>query len=317
MKKIVAIFIPLYFLTFSGCGDGTSIITPVVKRDDGSSRLNINLSGSLQNPAYSPDGTSIVFTRFRDGYNQGASDLYIFNLKTKRINVLVSNGDSNINLPGSIWNAASNHIVFSSERQTHDEIFSIAATGTSGEETQITDRADTQAFEPSFSPDGEWIVFESHPLDDENHSVVTTYKVDGSEAYTELTNATENAKQPNWSPQGDRILYQKEQSGKWAIWAMQTDGTNSMMITNPNESNTDAVFSFDGQWIIYSSENSDVDLANIYKIPSYGGLTARLTTFKGYDGAPSISPDGKSIVFESSDDAPDNSEGTALWLKEL
>ncbi|MCU7833675.1 MAG: hypothetical protein KZQ83_00365 [gamma proteobacterium symbiont of Taylorina sp.] len=289
----------------------------VIERDDNAYQLDLALSGSLQNPAFSPDGKSITFTRFIDGYNKGSSDIFIYDIETFELKLLVSNGDSNINLPGSVWNDTSESIVFSSERETHDEIYMISDTANPGDETQLTNRNNKQSYEPSFSPDGQWVVFESHDIDVEGYGVVTKYKINGESEYIELTSSTEDARQPNWSPAGDKILYQKKVQESWSIWTMDINGSNNTMITSSNESNTDAVFSYNGQWIIYSSENDDVELANIYKIPSKGGDPIQLTRTDGYDGAPSISPDSTKIIFESVAEDPDKSKGTAIWILDI
>jgi len=80
----------------------------------------------------------------------------------------------------------------------------------------------------------------------------------------------------------------------------EASGENQQMVTSADESATDAVFSNDGQWIIFSSENDDVTQVNIYKVPSSGSGTAvPITTHGGYGGAPSVSPDGSQVAFES------------------
>ena len=135
-------------------------------RQDGARQLPIDLRGSLQNPVFSPSGEWLLFTRFRKGYNRGASDLYLYHLESETLKPLVSDGSSNVNLPGSSWNR-NGVITFSSDRGRHDEIFVITVNGAPGEEQQATNRADLQAYEPSFSPDGKWVVFESHRIDDE------------------------------------------------------------------------------------------------------------------------------------------------------
>ena len=130
-----------------------------IDRNDTAIKLNINLTGSLQNPAFSPDGKSIVFTCFKNGYNEPPSDLYTYNLESNELKPLVVNGNSNVNLPGECWNNSLNSIIFSSEREPHDEIYYIAEEGSTGDEVRITNRTDNMAYEPTFSPDGQWIVF--------------------------------------------------------------------------------------------------------------------------------------------------------------
>lgn len=98
---------------------------------------------------------------------------------------------------------------------------------------------------------------------------------------------------------------------------MDVDGANPEIITNPNESSTDAAFSQNGQWTVYSSENDDVDLANIYRIAVEGGESTRITSYSEYDGAPSVSPDGTRVAFESTAGDPDISAGASLWIIDI
>ena len=318
MKAVLSLAVLLSMITGLAWGNDVLLQSNGLEREDGAYQLDIDLSGSLQNPAFSPDGSSIVLTRFRDGYNTGASDLFIYDLETGELKSLVADGNSNVNLPGSVWNGTIDSVVFSSDGGSHDEIFLISEAGSTGEEVRITNRVGQQSYEPAMSPDGQWIVFESHDIDEETdveaNGVITKYSIDGSSGYIELTASSDNCKQPNWSPMGNRILYQKVTNGEWAIWTMDINGRNKRMVTGLNESGTDAVFSYNGQWIVYSSENDSVDLANLYLTPAWGGVPIRITTYEGYDGAPSMSPDGSRIVFESIDTDPDASQGTAIWM---
>ena len=314
-KLFFKILLPTIILIFvSACKKNKN---DNINRNDNAVKLEIDLEGSLQNPAFSPDGKSIIFTLFKKGYNKPPSDLYLYNIETKKLNALIVDGSSNVNLPGSAWNDSLNSIVFSSDREPHDEIYSVPENGTSGDETRITNRIDSVAYEPTYSPDGQYIVFESHKLDEEKNGVITKYKRDGSSGYVNLTTIGKDCKQPNWSPKGDKILYQKEENGQWDIWIMNLDGSGKIKVTNFEGSKTDAVFTQDGEYIVFSFENENLNLANIYKVIISGGTPERLTNFDGYDGAPSISPDGTKLIFESSSSDPDRSDGTSLYLLNL
>jgi TolB protein len=297
--------------TLYGCAEDEE--EPDYTRTDGAVKLDIDLSGSLQNPAFSEDGQQIVFTRWTKGYNRGAADLYIFNLKTKKLVKLLSDGKTNVNLPGTVWRKGK--IVFSSARDPHDEIYMIPDNGKSGDEIKITSQTDYQSYEPSFSKDASWIVYESHPVDVEKEGVITKSKVDGSSEYIRLTDPQDDCRQPNWSPAGDRILYQRLVDQTWSIWIMNSDGTDKKRVTGNNESATDAVFFTAGEKLIYSSENEEIFASNIYSINIDGSDRTQITRYDGYDGAPSISPDGRYVVFESvNSDDPDETSGTSLWL---
>ena len=309
LRPVCIVAIPIVITSLIGC----EIINN--QREDCAWKVGVSESGSIQNPAWSPDGTEILFTRFRSGYNEGPADLLIINLDTTSIKTLVSDGSGNINLPGSSWNPISHKIVFASTRDPHDEIYIIGDNGKTGDEIRVTDRSSEVAYEPSFSPDGQWVVFESHQLDVEGYGVITKYKIDGSQTYQPLTDETDDCRQPNWSPAGNRILYQKFFEDQWDIWVMNIDGSGKKRVTSGNGDKTDASFSPDGKWIVYSSDEGDLKFANLFIIPVSGGESIRITQYKnGYDGAPSWSTDGTKIAFESFQGDPDEFEGKSLWI---
>lgn len=316
MKKIInsgfdGVYLDIIdaFEYFENTGNSTN------NREDGAVRLEVPVNGSLQNPAWSPDGNSILFTMFSsDGYNKEPADLLIIDLNSDAIRTIVSDGSANINLPGSTWNPITKQIVFSSSRDPHDEIYIIPENGGPGNEIRITSRENIVSYEPSLSPDGQWIVFESHAIDVEENGVITKYKMDGTGQYQHLTSPAKDCRQPNWSPAGDKIVFQKFSNDNWGIWVMDLDGTNQKKITMGAGDKTDASFSPDGQWIVYSSDESEIEFANLFIIPASGGDSIRITDYRGYDGAPSWSPDGKMVVFESYPGDPDGKSGTSLWI---
>jgi TolB protein len=236
-------------------------------------------------------------------------------IETGATRVLVSNGWGNINLPGSAWNDKTDKIVFASTRDPHDEIYMIDGDGTAGTETQITSRTAYVAYEPSFSPDGDWIVFESHLLDVEGNGVIYKCTVTGIKPYTPLTAGSDDCRQPNWAPAGNRILYQKLFNNRWDIYVIDIDGSKAEKITTGPGDKTDASFSPDGEHIIYSSDEGGEEFANLYTIPVSGGSSVKITGYPtGYDGAPSWSPNGSKIAFESCEGDPDESGGTSIWI---
>ncbi len=317
VRKPGRLFMPLVVAlvasTISACGDDEEgkPNNEVSPRPDHAVRLEISLDGSLQNPAQGPNGT-VVLTRWRNRYNEGAADIYLFDPTSNTATALVSDGWANVNLPGSIWDEASNRIAFSSDREPHDEIYLIAADGSPGDEVRVTDRSDRVAYEPSFSPQGDWVVFESHPIDVEDQGVITTYELESESNYVELTDAQDDCRQPNWSPAGDLILYQKRTDGRWDIWVTDPDGTSQHQLTSGEGDKTDASFSPNGNWVVYSSTEGGLEFANIFVIPVEGGQARRITNYEGYDGAPSWIPGG-TILFESCPGDPDESSGTKIW----
>jgi TolB protein len=268
---------------------------------------------SDQNPAFSPDGRTILFTRFSNGYNEGPAELMLLDSATGQVALFITAPDSdNVNMPGTSWNLATNRIAFSSDREDTDEIWTADLDG--GGLLRISHTTDGFALEPTFSPDGEWIVFETHDDLPEDQQMGRIWKVRADGSYlTPLTSGEYDDRQPNWSPTGERILFQRREPGSdnWDIVTIAPDGSDLRPVTTQPAEDTDASWSPDGRWIVYSSDYDDVDIANLFIIAAQGGELVRVTfNENGYDGAPSWSPDGAWIAFESGgDEAP-----TALWM---
>ena len=307
MKKYIAFLCLLIIFILSACQADFEM--PVDTYE-----LQINLNGSLQNPAWSPDGKQVVFTRFRNGYNQGPADIFIFDFDSQEIIELVNNQADNVNLPGSTWNSENHHIVFSSTISEHDEIFSIDTHNREAIPIQLTSREYQMAYEPSYSPDGEWIIFESHELDTEDGGVIMKVKLDGENQYIPLTPSNIDCRQPNWSPDGKHILYQAYNNQQWNIWIMDADGKNHHQLTSGPGDKTDASFSPDGQWIVFSADNPEIKFSELFIQSIFDSQAIQLTDYGIYVGAPSWSPDGNQIIFEASERDPDKTNGTELWV---
>ena len=280
-------------------------------RADGAWKIPIALSHSIQNPCFSPDSSRLVVTNWIGGYNVEPAVVATVSVSGGTAHAITSSSYTSVNLPGSCWRG--DRITYSSAHD-NDEIYTNNSSGT--DERQLTHRTQNVGYEPSYSPDGQWIVFESHPLDVEDHGAIYKVRADGSDL-TPLTNGTGDDRQPNWSPAGDLILFQSHHrtGSNIDLWVMNSDGSGLRNVTqSPSSDDTDASFSPDGTRIVYSSNYGGLNGASLFVIPvAPGGTPTRLTTVDGYDGAPTWSPDGATIAFESSATDPDGGPGTQIW----
>ena len=80
---------------------------------------------------------------------------------------------------------------------------------------------------PDVSPDGQWIVFRSIG----NQEDIYVSRTDGKEL-RKLTDDLYRDRGPSWSPDGKRIVFYSDRSGRYQFWSIHADGSGLQQITN-------------------------------------------------------------------------------------
>jgi Tol biopolymer transport system component len=96
---------------------------------------------------------------------------------------------------------------------------------------------------------------------------------------------------PSWSPDGQRLAFSAERGGRRGLWVIRANGTGLRALTRTGGG---AAWSPRGDRIAF------LDIGGIRVVPARGGASRRLTRGPS-DGAPSWSPDGRTIAFVRSD----------------
>jgi Tol biopolymer transport system component len=153
---------------------------------------------------------------------------------------------------------------------------------------------DTDAIDPSWSPDSKQLVF-TGPEYDQNGSPEQTYlyvtQADGSN-YVRIGNGTE----PDWSPKGDWIVYRSnpaDTDGRAGIWRMRPDGSDNRRVA---AGGSDPSFSPNGGRVVFVS----ADGTTIYTTSPRGGNKHRVVRDSSAKSSPVFSPDGRAIVYSTS-----------------
>ncbi len=103
---------------------------------------------------------------------------------------------------------------------------------------------------------------------------------------------------PAWSADNSKIVFESTRDGADAdIFVMNADGTNVVQLTDNDVIESTPVFTPDGRFIVYASEQ-DGNL-DVFRMNADGSGKVNLTRHPGADGHPKVSADGKRIYFNS------------------
>lgn len=100
-----------------------------------------------------------------------------------------------------------------------------------------------------------------------------------------LTNSPAADTDPDWSPEGDAIVFQSMRNGNWDIYRVDITGRNLVQLTKDPADEVDPVWSPDGHWIAFRSNREGS--WNIYVIPAEGArqsASARRATMSRLSG---------------------------------
>lgn len=250
-------------------------MTSLVAADD-AVRFTDNADFDESYPAWSPDGTQILYVRgtafsnklFRQDYPSGAPQGLSPN------NVLHPNwlpsGDFGWSRLNVIWILASNMI---------------------NQISSPLDGADPDEA-PSWHPTESLIAIHTKFGDETDFSIGTVTNSGG--VTVRITTDAGSQTWPDWSPDGNTIAYRQEGNGGGDIYTVPKEGGSGTPLVAGPANETQPEWFIDGKWLAYASDingNFDIFITD-------GTTTMQVTDDPGNDLYPTWSPDGK-IAFSS------------------
>lgn len=282
----------------------------VMNADGTNQRRLTHDNGADTYPAWSPDGTQIVY-QLGLGDKQGLSIIY----KDGTVPKLATDTGNNITPFLPSWSPDGHQIAFTGIVFPENGQISCDADGSchsnfpdpnpniylvNADFSSLRKLTDTPASDtgPHWSPDGHQIAFLSTQHED---SEIYVMDADGSNPRN-LTNNPANDDAFAWSHAGSNIAFASNRDGGYELYIMDADGSNVHRLTH-GATDSDMLYSTwspdDHQLAFVSSQkgNEAIDVIN-----ADGTNLNSLTTQVGRTEYPQWSPDGKQIVFMSDRD---------------
>lgn len=192
-------------------------------------------------------------------------------------------------------------LIFVSTRDGDYAVFAMDADGS--REVRLTPAHDSEAhnalyfqIEPAYSPDGRLIAFAGRRGASFDLFVMNA---DGT-GTRQLTSTRENDGQPAWSPDGERIVFQRGDPAH--LYVMTADGSSARRLTDDTAPETQPAWSPNGDWIAYVRRTPGTEVREIWLVRPDGSKRRQLTALGAAVDAPAWSPDGRWIAFGSNDE---------------
>jgi Tol biopolymer transport system component/DNA-binding winged helix-turn-helix (wHTH) protein len=236
--------------------------------------------GGDVHPTFSPDGQTVAFSR--------ADSVYLVPVAGGQPRRLASPASR-----GSAWTAGGHEIVFFSESQGNHKLRRVSVPNGTPESVEIS----TQGNFPSISQRGNRLAYVEQIYDTDIWRIEVPDSRGRGSPPTKLIFSSQADDNPQYSPDGKKIVFCSSRSGSYVSWVCDSDGRNPFPLVSSNEISWSGSprWSPDGRDIVFDSLTKA--LPSVLVVSAEGGSPRRLSEENADAFLPSWSADGHWIYF--------------------
>jgi Tol biopolymer transport system component len=239
-------------------------------------------------PVFSPDGRKILFTRCLDAFTCA---LYLLEVSSdyrpaaepRRLT------DGNGTILGAAWTVDGKSIIYAvaANASGNSHLMRIRVNG--GAPPELLPYAGDHTFKPAIAPRGNRLAYTQELFDTD------IWQIQAGKSPQSFMSSTREEYLPQYSPDGQRVVFCWGRSGQMQIWVSNAKGENAVQLTNFDEASGSPRWSPDGRWIAFDRHLKEG--WRIFVMASDGGQNRRLTSNDGDEVMPRWSGDGKWIYY--------------------
>lgn len=262
----------------------------------------------VSDPRISPDGNTIIYQRnFMDIMeDRRRSNIWIVNNDGSRNRPLTSGNNNNFS---PRWSPGGDRLLYASTQSGSTELYiRWMDTGESAKITNLTQSPGSL----SWSPDGEYIAFTMFVPEKEPPMVSLPGKPEGAD-WAAPVNVID---QLQYRDDGSSGFVEK---GYEHVFVIPAEGGTPRQITSGNYNHGSPEWTPDGESLIITSNRKEDWRYNerdteLYRVFVDDGSMLKMTSRKGPDYSPRISPDGEHIAYLGYDDNMDSYQLTNAYV---
>jgi Tol biopolymer transport system component len=261
--------------------------------------------GKLGDPVHqfnirlSPDGTKVaaeIYDR-QVGHIYFESDIWLYDV-SRGVKSRLTSGPGSARSP--CWSPDGKHIIFSSDRKGHYDLYEKAVDGGGSEE--LVFESQIAKYCQSWSPDGKFLVFMTVSNESSTNTDIWTLPLFGDRKPAPYLQTEFGEFGGRVSPDGKWVLYSSDESGKNEVYLRPFPGPGGKQLVSASGGST-PVWRGDGKEIFYLSANNELMAAKVTQNGSEVAIDVARPLFQTQAESflPSfdVSPDGRRFIIVS------------------